>query len=110
MDFALSDEEKAIRETARTFIRKEVMPLEQEVLRRERAHEPGLRLDEHLDRSPGKLSSAGRPSINMQIKIVDDTDNEVPSGVIGELCVRGEGVMKGYWNKPEESAWSLRGG
>jgi len=46
VDFSLGDEEKAIRETARTFIRKEVMPLEQEVLRRERAHEPGLRLDE----------------------------------------------------------------
>jgi acyl-CoA dehydrogenase len=42
MDFSLSDEEKAIRDTARTFIRKEVEPLEQEVLRRERAHRPGL--------------------------------------------------------------------
>ena len=39
MDFSLSDEEKAIRETVRTFIRKEVMPLEDEVLRRER-HPP----------------------------------------------------------------------
>src|SRR3954468_20540503 len=42
MDFSLSDEEKAIRDTARTFIHKEVTPLEQEVLRRERAHRPGL--------------------------------------------------------------------
>ncbi|MFC7546828.1 acyl-CoA dehydrogenase family protein [Plantactinospora sp. GCM10030261] len=42
MDFALSDEERAIRDTARDFIRREVMPLEQEVLRRERAHRPGL--------------------------------------------------------------------
>ncbi|MGC9668776.1 acyl-CoA dehydrogenase family protein [Planosporangium sp. 12N6] len=42
MDFSLGDEEKAIRDTARDFIRKEVMPLEQEVLRRERAHQPGL--------------------------------------------------------------------
>jgi alkylation response protein AidB-like acyl-CoA dehydrogenase len=42
VDFSLSDEEKAIRDTARAFIRKEIMPLEQEVLRRERAHEPGL--------------------------------------------------------------------
>jgi acyl-CoA dehydrogenase len=42
MDFGLSDEERAIRDTARTFIRKEVEPLEQEVLRRERRHEPGL--------------------------------------------------------------------
>lgn len=42
MDFSLNDEEKAIRDTARAFIHREVMPLEQEVLRRERAHQPGL--------------------------------------------------------------------
>src|SRR5215467_3794217 len=46
MDFSLSDEEKAIRETARTFIRKEVMPLEDEVLRRERNHQPSISRDE----------------------------------------------------------------
>jgi alkylation response protein AidB-like acyl-CoA dehydrogenase len=46
VDFSLNDEEKAIRETARTFMRKDVMPLEDEVLRRERQHEPGLRRDE----------------------------------------------------------------
>ncbi|MEU5551218.1 MULTISPECIES: acyl-CoA dehydrogenase family protein [unclassified Micromonospora] len=42
MDFGLSDEERAIRDTARDFIAREVMPLEQELLRRERAHQPGL--------------------------------------------------------------------
>ena len=46
MDFSLSDEEKAIRETARTFIRKEVAALEDEVLRRERRGEPGITRDE----------------------------------------------------------------
>ncbi|AVT35420.1 acyl-CoA dehydrogenase family protein [Plantactinospora sp. BB1] len=46
MDFSLGDEERAIRDTARAFIRNEVMPLESEVLRRERAHQPGLRRDE----------------------------------------------------------------
>ncbi|MEU8134620.1 acyl-CoA dehydrogenase family protein [Streptodolium elevatio] len=46
MDFALTDEQKAVRDTARAFIAKEVMPLEQEVLRRERAHQPGLELGE----------------------------------------------------------------
>jgi alkylation response protein AidB-like acyl-CoA dehydrogenase len=49
MDFSLSDEEKAIRETARTFIRKEVMPLEDELLRRERNHQPSLSRDELRD-------------------------------------------------------------
>ncbi|MFY1692680.1 acyl-CoA dehydrogenase family protein [Plantactinospora sp. WMMB782] len=46
MDFSLGDEERAIRDTARAFIRNEVMPLEAEVLRRERAHQPGLSGDE----------------------------------------------------------------
>jgi len=42
VDFSLSDEERAVRDTARQFIAREVMPLEQEALRRERAHQPGL--------------------------------------------------------------------
>ncbi|MDG4787524.1 acyl-CoA dehydrogenase family protein [Micromonospora sp. WMMD1102] len=46
MDFSLGDEERAIRDTARAFIRNEVLPLESEVLRRERAHQPGLSGDE----------------------------------------------------------------
>jgi alkylation response protein AidB-like acyl-CoA dehydrogenase len=46
MDFSLDDEQRAIRDTVRDFIRKEVMPLEQEVLRREREHREGLELSE----------------------------------------------------------------
>ena len=43
MDLNLSDEEREIRDWVRTFVRKEVMPLEQEVLTRERRNEPGLK-------------------------------------------------------------------
>ncbi|MFF5293916.1 acyl-CoA dehydrogenase family protein [Paractinoplanes globisporus] len=46
MDFSLTDEERAIRDTARQFITKEVVPLEQEALLRERRHQPGLELSE----------------------------------------------------------------
>lgn len=46
MDFSLSEEQRAIRDTARRFVANEVMPLEPEVLRRERAHQPGLPRDE----------------------------------------------------------------
>ncbi|MFG1602953.1 acyl-CoA dehydrogenase family protein [Actinoplanes sp. NPDC049265] len=49
MDFSLSDEERAIRDTARQFIAKEVMPLEAEVLRRERNHRPGLERGELVE-------------------------------------------------------------
>jgi acyl-CoA dehydrogenase len=46
MDFTLSTEEKEVRDWVRTFVRKEVIPLEPEVLRRERAGQPGLTRDE----------------------------------------------------------------
>ena len=49
MDFSLSDEERAVRDTARDFLRKEVMPLEPEVLRRERRHQPGLAAGELVE-------------------------------------------------------------
>ncbi|MGQ0840134.1 acyl-CoA dehydrogenase family protein [Actinokineospora sp.] len=46
MDFGLSEEEREVRDWVRTFVRKEIQPLEPEVLRRERAHQPGLTRDE----------------------------------------------------------------
>jgi len=46
MDLNLSDEEREVREWVRTFVRREVMPLEPEVLTRERHHERGLRWEE----------------------------------------------------------------
>jgi acyl-CoA dehydrogenase len=46
MDFSLSDEERDIRDTARQFVTREVMPLELQALRRERHHQPGLELSE----------------------------------------------------------------
>ena len=49
MDFSPSDEERAVRDTARDFLRREVMPMESEVLRRERAGQPGLQPDELED-------------------------------------------------------------
>jgi acyl-CoA dehydrogenase len=49
MDFSLTDDERAIRDTARQFITREVMPLEQEALRRERAHQPGLERSELVE-------------------------------------------------------------
>lgn len=48
--------------------------------------------------------SIGLPISSTEIKIVDDNNQEVPLGESGELCVRGPQVMRGYWNRPEQTA------
>ncbi len=61
-------------------------------------------------RYAGKIRSAGRPAVGIEVKIVDADDNEVPPGTVGEIAARGPNVMQGYWNKPEETTAALRGG
>jgi long-chain acyl-CoA synthetase len=61
-------------------------------------------------RTRGKLRSAGRPAFCAQVRIVDEHDTEVPRGTVGEIAVRGPGVMLGYWNRPDETAQALRDG
>jgi len=48
--------------------------------------------------------SIGLPLPSTEVSIRDDAGNELSLGEVGELCVRGPQVMKGYWNKPEETA------
>jgi long-chain acyl-CoA synthetase len=54
--------------------------------------------------------SAGLPIPGYQVLIRDDNDADVPPGTEGEICVRADGVMAGYWNSPAETAATLRGG
>ena len=58
----------------------------------------------------GKANSIGRALIGCEVAIVDSQDKFVPPGTTGEIVVRGPLVMKGYWNKPELTAQTLRGG
>ncbi|RHW28497.1 long-chain-fatty-acid--CoA ligase [Nocardioides immobilis] len=64
--------------------------------------------DDH--RAGARLRSAGRAAPHTEVRIIDADDNEVPRGTVGEIAVLGGNVMRGYWNKPEESAAALRGG
>jgi acyl-CoA synthetase (AMP-forming)/AMP-acid ligase II len=57
-----------------------------------------------------RLASAGRETTAVRVRIVDDADRDVPASQMGEIVVRGDLVMKGYWNKPEATAETLRGG
>jgi long-chain acyl-CoA synthetase len=46
----------------------------------------------------------GLPIPSTEAAILDDAGNELPLGKVGEICVRGPQVMKGYWNRPDETA------
>ncbi|MGD9212986.1 MAG: AMP-binding protein, partial [Desulfobacteraceae bacterium] len=57
-----------------------------------------------------KFGSIGTPVENVELKILDEFDQEVQTGEWGEICIKGPGVMKGYWNRPEETTNALRNG
>ncbi len=58
----------------------------------------------------GKLGAVGWPAKHVDVRVVDEDDNEVPRGVVGEIVLRGPNVMKGYVGQPDLTAETLRGG
>ncbi|WP_028931854.1 class I adenylate-forming enzyme family protein [Pseudonocardia asaccharolytica] len=56
------------------------------------------------------LSSVGIVRTDVEARLVDESGSPVPDGVEGEVCVRGDVVMQGYWNNSDASAKALRGG
>ena len=58
----------------------------------------------------GRLKSCGQVVLACEIKVVDADRKEVPAGTAGELAIRGANIMKGYWNKPAETAAVLADG
>ena len=63
-----------------------------------------------LREKPELLLSAGRPLAGTEVRVVDESDNSLPNGHIGEIIARGPQMMRGYWNLPDESAEALKGG
>src|SRR6185436_8556452 len=71
-----------------------------------KAHHADTSHPRHAER----LASVGLPHSVVRVTIRDPLGRELQSGEIGEVCVRGDTVMSGYWNSPEGTAAALRGG
>jgi acyl-CoA synthetase (AMP-forming)/AMP-acid ligase II len=60
--------------------------------------------------SEGRETSVGRPLPFIEVRVVDDQDNDVPVGEIGEAIYRGPNVMKEYYKNPEATAEAMKNG
>ncbi|WP_225801021.1 long-chain fatty acid--CoA ligase [Streptomyces sp. NK15101] len=63
----------------------------------------------HPDR-PRKAGSIGTPIRDVEVRLLDEKGQDVAPGAIGELAVRGPNLMKGYWNRPEETEAAIPDG
>jgi long-chain acyl-CoA synthetase len=68
-----------------------------------------LHWKEHIGegRAKGHHRAAGRATLGCEVRIVNTDDQPVPNGTVGEIVVRGENVMMGYWERPEETAKAI---
>jgi long-chain acyl-CoA synthetase len=59
---------------------------------------------------PRKPGSVGVPARDVEVRLLDADGRDVAAGETGEVVVRGPNVMKGYWNRPEETAAAIPDG
>lgn len=57
-----------------------------------------------------KVGSVGKPIAGVELRIVDENDQSLPTGEIGEIVARGPNIMREYYNMPDETQKALRGG
>lgn len=70
--------------------------------------------EDHLlegpERRTRKLASAGRPVLDYMVRVVDDDGNDVGLDQVGEIIVKSESMMTGYWQLPDQTADKVRDG
>jgi len=73
-----------------------------------------LRKEDHQpDGSPeaqAVMASAGRPMLYNEVEVVDENDNPLPAGQVGEVRIRSAALMRGYWNNERATQETLRNG
>jgi long-chain acyl-CoA synthetase len=57
-----------------------------------------------------KAGSIGTPIEGVEMQLVDEDDNPVAQGEVGEVVIRGHNIMKGYWQRPDATEEAMRGG
>lgn len=62
------------------------------------------------DRMLNKIGSVGKPVQHLRVRILDDNDNQLQTNELGEICLKGPKVFKGYWKNPEATSTALKGG
>jgi acyl-CoA synthetase (AMP-forming)/AMP-acid ligase II len=57
-----------------------------------------------------KFGSLGKPMLGVQMRVVDENDQDVPTGEVGEFILKGDNVVRSFWNQPHVTEQTLRGG
>ncbi|MBV1880611.1 MAG: o-succinylbenzoate--CoA ligase [Pseudomonadales bacterium] len=60
--------------------------------------------------SERKNGSVGYPAFNVDIRIIDENEQDMPTNGVGEILCRGPNMLKGYWNNPKATSDALKGG
>ena len=79
------------------------------ILERYGMTETGMNTSNPYDESERKAGSVGYPLPGVEIRVLDLTGNDVRPGKVGEICIRGNNVFKGYWQNPEKTKESFVG-